>query len=123
MAPVSLSAHRLPGARNTGAVDDLLRAVLMTLGVLVAVGLAVIALLMWRFRIPPRGLVAMLGALAYLALPIDVVPEALVGPLGLVDDTGVIAAVGIWVYRLVKARQKLVEGGVIKRRPFVTGEQ
>jgi uncharacterized membrane protein YkvA (DUF1232 family) len=98
-------------------VDDLLRAVLITLGVLVTVGLAVVAFLMWRFRVPPRGVFAMLGALAYLALPIDVVPEALLGPLGLVDDTGVVAAVGIWVYRLVKARQKLVEGGVIGPRP------
>lgn len=97
-------------------MDDLLRAVLITLGVLVAVGLAVVALLMWRFKIPPRGLVAMLGALAYLALPVDVVPEALLGPLGLVDDTGVLVGVGIWVYRLVKARQKLVEGGVVKPR-------
>ena len=65
---------------------------------------------MWRFKIPPRGLVAMLGALAYLALPVDVVPEALLGPLGLVDDTGVVAVVAIWVYKLVKARQKLVDG-------------
>ena len=98
-----------------GAMDDVLRAVLITLGVLFVVGLALIAFLMWRFRIPPRGVFAMFGALAYLALPVDVVPEALLGPLGLVDDTGVVAAVSIWVYRLVKAREKLVEGGVIKR--------
>ena len=104
-------------------VDDVLRAVLITLGVLVVAGLALIAFLMWRFKIPPRGLVAMLGALAYLALPVDVVPEALLGPLGLVDDTGVVAVVAIWVYKLVKARQKLVEGGVMKRRPVVTDEQ
>jgi len=95
-------------------MDDLLRAVLIALGVLVLVGLALIAFLMWRFKIPPRGLFAMLGALAYVALPIDVVPEALLGPLGLVDDTGVVAVVAVWVYKLVKARQKLVEGGVIK---------
>jgi uncharacterized membrane protein YkvA (DUF1232 family) len=104
-------------------MNDLLRAVLITLGVLVVLGLALIAFLMWRFKIPPRGLFAMLGALAYLALPIDVVPEALLGPLGLVDDTGVVAGVAIWVYRLVKARQKLVEGGVINRQPVVTDEQ
>jgi len=98
-------------------MDDLLRAVLITLGVLVLLGLAVIVFLMWRFKIPPRGLVAMLGALFYLALPIDVLPEALLGPLGLIDDTGLIAVVGIWVYKLTKARQKLVEGGVIKPPP------
>jgi len=95
-------------------VDDVLRAVLITLGVLVVAGLALIAFLMWRFKIPPRGLFAMLGALAYLALPVDVVPEALLGPLGLIDDSGVVAVVAIWVFKLVKAREKLVEGGVIK---------
>ena len=95
-------------------MDDVVRVVLIALGVLVVVGLVVIGLLMWRFKIPPRGVVAMFGALAYLALPIDVIPEALLGPLGLVDDTGVLAVVGIWVYKLVKARQKLVEGGVLK---------
>ena len=104
-------------------MDDVLRAVLITLGVLVVAGLALIAFLMWRFKIPPRGLFAMLGALAYLALPVDVVPEALLGPLGLVDDTGVIAVVAIWVYKLIKARQKLVEGGVLKRPPVVTGDE
>jgi uncharacterized membrane protein YkvA (DUF1232 family) len=95
-------------------VDDVVKAILVVLGVLVLLGLVVVAFLMWRFKIPPRGLVAMLGALFYLALPVDVVPEALLGPLGLVDDTGVLAVVGVWVYKMVKARQKLVEGGVIK---------
>ena len=61
---------------NTVLVDDVLRAVLITLGVLVVAGLALIAFLMWRFKIPPRGLVAMLGALFYVALPVDVVPES-----------------------------------------------
>lgn len=94
-----------------------MRWVLIVVGVLAVLGLAVIAFLMWRFKVPPRGLVAMFGALFYLALPVDVVPEVLLGPLGLVDDAGVVAAVAIWVYKLVKARQKLVEGGVIKQRP------
>jgi uncharacterized membrane protein YkvA (DUF1232 family) len=98
-------------------VDDLVRAVLITLGVLVVLGLAVVGFLMWRFKIPPRGVVAMIGALFYLALPVDLVPEALLGPIGVIDDTGVLAVVGIWVYKLVKARQKLVEGGVLKGPP------
>ena len=97
-------------------MGDLLRTLLIAMGIAVAVGVAVIALLMWKFKIPPRGLVAMVGALGYLVLPIDVVPEALLGPLGLVDDTGVLVGVSIWVYRLVKARQKLVEGGVVRPR-------
>ncbi len=99
-----------------GAMDDVLRAVLITLGVLFVVGLALIAFLMWRFKIPPRGVFAMFGALAYLALPVDVVPEALLGPLGLVDDTGVVAVVAGWVYKRGQARPKLVDGGVVKPR-------
>jgi uncharacterized membrane protein YkvA (DUF1232 family) len=102
-------------------VDDLVRTVLIALAVVVVIGLAVVGWLMWRFRIPPRGVVAMLGALFYLALPVDVVPEAFLGPIGVIDDTGVVAAVAIWVYKLVKTRQKLVEGGVIKRPPPTDG--
>ena len=52
----------------------MVKAVLITLGVLVVLGLAVIAFLMWRFKIPPRGVAAMFGALLYLALPVDLVP-------------------------------------------------
>jgi uncharacterized membrane protein YkvA (DUF1232 family) len=105
-------------------LGDVVRVVLIVVAVLVAVGLAVVAFLMWRFKIPPRGLAAMLGALFYLALPVDVVPEALLGPLGLVDDTGVLAVAAVWVYKLVKARQKLVAGGVVKqRRAGPTAEQ
>jgi uncharacterized membrane protein YkvA (DUF1232 family) len=102
-------------------VDDVVRAVLIALSVFVVIGLAVIGWLMWRFKIPPRGVVAMVGALFYLALPVDVGPEALLGPIGIIDDTGVVAVVALWVYKLVKARQKLVEGGVIKQPP-PTGE-
>ena len=95
----------------------MVRAALIAMGVLVVLGLALIGFLMWKYKVPPRGVAAMFGALLYLALPVDVLPEAVLGPLGLVDDTGLIAVVGVWVYKLVKARQKLVEGGVIKRPP------
>jgi len=98
-------------------VDDVVRAVLIVIGVLVVLGLAVVGFVMWRFKIPPRGVVGMVGALFYLALPVDVVPEILLGPLGLVDDAGVVTAAAIWVYKLTKARQKLVAGGVIKPPP------
>ena len=94
----------------------MLKALLIGVGVVVVLGLALVGFLMWRFKIPPRGLAAMLGALFYLALPVDVVPEALLGPLGLVDDSGVLVVVAVWVYKLTRARQRLVEGGVIKQR-------
>jgi uncharacterized membrane protein YkvA (DUF1232 family) len=96
-------------------LSDLFRAVVIVLGVLVLVGAAVIGFVMWRFRVPPRGVVAMVVALFYLATPVDVVPEAVLGPLGLVDDAGVVTGVAVLVYRLVRARAALQKGGVIGR--------
>ena len=80
---------------------------------------------MWRYKIPPRGAGRDGGRAGLPALlPVDVVPEVLLGPLGLLDDAGVVAGVSIWVYKLVKARQKLVAGGVIKPgRPVVTDDE
>jgi uncharacterized membrane protein YkvA (DUF1232 family) len=77
----------------------------------------VVGYLMWRYRIPPRGLVAMGGAALYLIFPIDVVPEAILGPLGLVDDAGVVAAVVLFVYKMIKARRILADGGIELGRP------
>jgi hypothetical protein len=68
--------------------------------------------LMWRYRIPPRGLFAMGAAALYLISPIDLLPEAILGPLGLVDDAGVLAAVALFVYKLVKARRILADAGI-----------
>ena len=105
-------------------LHDLVVGTLIAVGGLLVVGLAVVGFVMWRYKIPPRGVVAMVGALFYLVLPVDVLPEVLLGPLGLVDDAGIVAGVSIWVYKLVKARQKLVAGGVIKPgRPVVTGDE
>jgi uncharacterized iron-regulated membrane protein len=62
-------------------MSDLLTLVLMLLGVLALLGVAVIGFVMWRYRIPPGGLIAMIGALVYLASPVDVLPEVMLGPL------------------------------------------
>ena len=62
-------------------MSDLLTLVLMLLGVLALLGVAVIGFVMWRYRIPPRGLIAMIGALVYLASPVDVLPEVMLGPV------------------------------------------
>ncbi len=93
--------------------------VLVALGVLVLLGIAAIAFVWWRYRVPPRGVAAMVGALAYLASPVDVLPEALLGPLGLVDDAGVVTGAAVFVYRLVRARKRLQEAGVGGRRPHL----
>lgn len=97
-------------------VSDLVTIVLVVVAGLFLVGVAVIGFVMWRFQVPPRGLAAMVGALVYLASPVDVLPELVLGPLGLVDDAGVVAVVGIWVYKLVQARKILREAGVTRRR-------
>jgi uncharacterized membrane protein YkvA (DUF1232 family) len=93
-------------------LSDVLVAVLVVLGVLVLVGLAVIVFVMRRYRVPPSGVVAMVAALAYLASPLDVLPEAVLGPFGLVDDAGVVTGAAFFVYRLVTARRMLSEAGV-----------
>ena len=93
-------------------MPDWLRSIVWIVGVLALLLTLVVGYLMWRYRIPPRGLVAMGAAALYLIFPIDLVPEAILGPLGLVDDAGVVAAVVLFVYKLVKARQILADGGV-----------
>ena len=79
------------------------------------IALAGIVYVMWRYRLPPRALVAMVGALFYLVSPIDVLPEALLGPFGLLDDAGVTGATILFVYKLVKTRQRLRDAGVLGR--------
>lgn len=93
-------------------VSDLVTIVLVVVGVSFLVGVAVIVFVMWRYRVPPKGLAAMVGALVYLASPVDVLPEVVLGPLGLVDDAGVVTVAAIWVYKLVQARKILREAGV-----------
>ncbi len=99
-------------ADRAAARPDWLRTTVWILGALALLLTLVIGYLMWRYRIPPRGLVAMGGAAVYLISPIDLVPEAILGPLGLVDDAGVVAAVVLFVYKLVKALRILADGGI-----------
>lgn len=96
--------------------SELLTLVLVLLGVLALLGVAIIGLLMWRYRIPPRGLIAMIGALVYLASPIDVLPELMLGPLGLLDDAGAVTAAAVFVYKLVTVKRRLEDAGVKSRR-------
>lgn len=98
-------------------LSDLFLAVAVVLGVLVLVGAVVIGYVWRRYQVPPRGLFAMAAALFYLATPVDVLPEAILGPLGLVDDAGVVTGAAFFVYRIVRARTALRDGGVIGRRP------
>jgi uncharacterized membrane protein YkvA (DUF1232 family) len=97
-------------------MSDLLTLVLVLLGVLALLGAAVIGFVMWRYRIPPRGLIAMIGALVYLASPVDVLPEAMLGPFGLLDDAGAVTAAAVFVYKLVTVKRRLEDAGVKGRR-------
>ena len=97
-------------------LSDLLTLVLVLLGVFTLLGLGAIGFVMWRYRIPPRGLVAMIGALVYLASPVDVLPEVLLGPIGLLDDAGAVTAAAVFVYKLVNVKRRLQEAGVQGRR-------
>jgi uncharacterized membrane protein YkvA (DUF1232 family) len=97
-------------------MSDLLTLVLVLLGVLALLGAAVIGFVIWRYRIPPRGLIAMIGALVYLASPVDVLPEAMLGPFGLLDDAGAVTAAAVFVYKLVTVKRRLEDAGVKGRR-------
>ena len=98
-------------------MPDWLRTIVWIVGVLAVLLTLAVGYLMWRYRLPPRGLFAMGAAAVYLVSPIDLVPEAILGPLGLVDDAGVLAAVALFVYKLVKARRILAEGGIELGKP------
>jgi uncharacterized membrane protein YkvA (DUF1232 family) len=97
-------------------MSDPLTVVLVLLGVLALLGVVVIAFIMWHYRIPPRGLIAMFGALIYLASPIDVLPEVILGPIGLLDDAGAVTAAAVFVYKLVNVKRRLADAGVHRRR-------
>lgn len=102
------------GGNGLGAF---LVAVVSVLAAIGLVGLCLIGWVVWRYRVPMRGVVAMVGALIYLVSPVDVLPESLLGPFGLIDDAGVVGATVLFVYKLIKVRQMLDERGVSLRRP------
>jgi len=97
-------------------MSDLLTVVLVVVGALALIGIAVIVFVMRRYRIPPRGLIAMIGALVYLVSPVDVLPEVILGPIGLLDDAGAATAAAVFVYKLVTVKRRLEEAGVKGRR-------
>jgi uncharacterized membrane protein YkvA (DUF1232 family) len=53
-----------------------------------------------------------LGALAYGLSPIDIIPELLTGPLGLVDDLGIVVGAGLAIYKLLTGRDPKAGGAV-----------
>lgn len=89
-------------------MGDFGTALLIGLGVLVAVGLvlAIAALVVIRrYDLPVRGIVATLGSLAYVVSPVDAVPEIPLGPIGLIDDLLVIIGAVVYVHGLIQSRR------------------
>lgn len=90
-------------------MGDGLQAVLVVLVVVFAVaglvGLGVIGYVWLKYRPGFKAMAAMWGALAYTVSPIDPVPEAVFGPVGLLDDATV---VGITIF--------IVRGAIAARR-------
>ncbi|WP_404383784.1 DUF1232 domain-containing protein [Knoellia locipacati] len=97
-------------------MDDVVAVVLIAVVVLLGLFLLGVGFLMWRFKIPPRGVVALATAGFYLVVPVDIVPEAVLGPLGLVDDAGVVGAAVLFALRIARARRVLLESGVVFSR-------
>lgn len=45
------------------------------------------------------------AAIIYGVSPLDLVPEAILGPLGLLDDAGVLVGAGIAIWKLLQGRR------------------
>jgi uncharacterized membrane protein YkvA (DUF1232 family) len=45
------------------------------------------------------------AAVVYGISPLDIAPEAILGPLGLIDDAGVFLAAGIGIWKLLSGRK------------------
>ena len=91
--------------------------VIIFFGIILLIGVALLAIsifVIYRYRVPLRGIAAMAGALIYLVSPVDALPELALGPFGLVDDLGVVGAVGMFVYKLIQARRLTAEGDVAR---------
>jgi uncharacterized membrane protein YkvA (DUF1232 family) len=87
--------------------------VLVLVGLLALVGLAVVGFAAYariRYRVPWRGVVAAVGALAYLVSPLDVAQDTLLGPVGVAGDAGILGLVLFYLTRLIAARRAANSG-------------
>lgn len=46
-----------------------------------------------------------IAAIVYGISPLDLAPEAILGPLGLLDDLGIFAGAGIAIWKLLSGRK------------------
>ena len=69
---------------------------------------------------PPSQLALMLGAVAYLVMPLDLMPEAFLGPFGLLDDAFVLTWLAGSVIRATEDYLGWEQSAV--RRPTAAGD-
>jgi uncharacterized membrane protein YkvA (DUF1232 family) len=79
--------------------------ILIVLGLVALTIFASGAYVLIKYRVPLRGVVAAVGAFAYLVSPVDAIPEIIFGPFGYVDDGGVLVAAAFYISRLIAARR------------------
>lgn len=91
---------------ETSLSDILMWVAVVTLTV-VAVMVGALVYVVFKYRVPLKGLMALGAAIAYVLSPVDVAPEAILGPLGLVDDVGVFSAAFLYARQLGQARRLL----------------
>jgi uncharacterized membrane protein YkvA (DUF1232 family) len=83
------------------------------------VALVVVAYVIRRKRIPLTGAAALIGAVLYLISPVDAVPEFAFGPIGLLDDAGVLSLAAMYAAHVLRARRA---GMPIMARQAVTSQ-
>ena len=59
-------------------------------------------------RVSPGIKAGLLAAIAYVVSPLDLIPEGLVGPVGLADDAGVLVLISSWLVHIVKIDKEIV---------------
>lgn len=69
--------------------------------------LGISAYVVFKYRVPLKGIAALGGAVAYVISPVDIMPEAILGPLGLTDDLGLFTAAMLYAKHLGNARRAL----------------
>lgn len=93
--------------RESGDVQDTLVSlalfVLIVAAVFAIVLMSVFVYVCIKYRPTPKGIAAMVASFVYAASPVDLLPEVVLGPLGLVDDVGIAAMAITYV---IKAAQK-----------------
>jgi uncharacterized membrane protein YkvA (DUF1232 family) len=87
--------------------DGVATGLMIVLAVIAITGLIAIAAAAYvivKYRPPARGTAAIIGGLLYLLSPVDALPEAVLGPIGLTDDLAVVVTAIIYVRRLLAER-------------------